>query len=439
MHISPRLPCLSLRTPPYSFAPPSRTTIPTGARTPSHIPSIALAAAYVTACVAADVAPRIHACAAHAPSTHRISRLDHPSSVRTPLTKRFPLLPATLSRSVPIQANVRGSLNSSRQPQNGTIVPPAEVAQEALRSSFTPPVDVQSARLPSASALLHVYGFEEIVIPALPAGAHLNISQIKEPSREATSTSFISLDMSEEERMLWKHIRAYVAASIAKLDSHLVGAEVWPAAAFLCDWMLEMEHAIRGASVLEIGAGTGVCGLFASGVGASHVVLSDGGPAELAALIERNIADNAIAVSNGRVTFQHLPWGDTSNELLDSARLGWDWVLASDVTYAHNAHTSLAATLHALLISGGAQKPRIVLAHEHRDRDRQPHDRLQHWEEGDPVIEEFKHALAAVGLVVVPLKTIRPRCVMRGAFASWSADVTIFEVIPAKITLDQTY
>ena len=59
-------------------------------------------------------------------------------------------------------------------------------------------------------------------------------------------------------------------------DLASVGGTVWPAAATLCTWMRAHAEDVEGASVLELGSGTGACGLYAAALGASRVVLTDG-------------------------------------------------------------------------------------------------------------------------------------------------------------------
>ena len=59
-------------------------------------------------------------------------------------------------------------------------------------------------------------------------------------------------------------------------DLASVGGTVWPAAATLCTWMRAHAEDVKGASVLELGSGTGACGLYAAALGASRVVLTDG-------------------------------------------------------------------------------------------------------------------------------------------------------------------
>ena len=83
------------------------------------------------------------------------------------------------------------------------------------------------------------------------------------------------------------------AESLEELFS--VGGTVWPCAAALCRWLSEnREQTVRGARVLELGAGTGACGLYASACGAAHVTLTDHTP-RLLKLMEKNCERNTLA------------------------------------------------------------------------------------------------------------------------------------------------
>ena len=47
-----------------------------------------------------------------------------------------------------------------------------------------------------------------------------------------------------------------------------VGYRLWRSAGAMCRWMRRNEGAVRGARVLELGAGTGAVGIFAAALGA---------------------------------------------------------------------------------------------------------------------------------------------------------------------------
>ena len=103
-----------------------------------------------------------------------------------------------------------------------------------------------------------IYGFEEAVLPPLPSGARLVIEEMRAESHdEAASDS--------EEEHLWRRIQRYVATQDDDDDIAAdIGGEVWPAATALCAWLANHTAAVQGTRVLELGAGTGVCGIYAA-------------------------------------------------------------------------------------------------------------------------------------------------------------------------------
>ena len=268
-----------------------------------------------------------------------------------------------------------------------------------------------------------VYGFEPIVLPPLPSGKHLAISELGTPLPRVG-------DGEDDDEAMMRALQEYVDACDSE-DNTGVGGELWPAAEFLCRWLMSdgTADAVQGASVLELGAGTGACGLFAAGLGASRVVLTDAF-ADSLSLCEANAEANAQHYADGaQVSVERLPWGESlpPSILEDGA---FEWVIGSDLTYFHEAHDELAHTLRALLTRGSEaagrarSTPRVVLAHEHRSRD---YDlpwlkegvTSASWDAGDPHIELFGAAARRQGLDMMPLVCERPRCTERGGMRSW--------------------
>jgi SAM-dependent methyltransferase len=149
-----------------------------------------------------------------------------------------------------------------------------------------------------------------------------------------------------------------IALELAPMEVAGSGCTVWPAAHTLCRWQSSVADEIIGTRVLELGAGTGACGLYAAALGARHVVLTDGGPPGVRELMLRNIALNNDLVSGSTVTVERLVWGDGEPPLAGE----FDWVFGSDLTY--HATEPLAFTLRELLRT--ASPPRVVLSAQHR-------------------------------------------------------------------------
>lgn len=87
------------------------------------------------------------------------------------------------------------------------------------------------------------------------------------------------------------------------------GGSLWHAAKVLCSWQARSADSIRGSRVLELGCGTGGCGLYAAGLGAKSVLLTDALPGCLE-LVRRNIRLNQEVIHEGcDVSVLPLLWG----------------------------------------------------------------------------------------------------------------------------------
>lgn len=76
----------------------------------------------------------------------------------------------------------------------------------------------------------------------------------------------------------------------------ITGSWLWDSALYLSEWLSEAIDAdqvpISGATVLELGAGTGLPGLFTAAKGASRVILTDVGA--LVPSLCANVVINAL-------------------------------------------------------------------------------------------------------------------------------------------------
>lgn len=138
-----------------------------------------------------------------------------------------------------------------------------------------------------------------------------------------------------------------------------LGQQVFPCSRVLLRWLLCDARAppVRGARVLELGAGTGALalGLVAAEGGAAFVCASEGDDSILANL-EHNVAANSLEGS-----VHPLRWDWEERQLappeVDVASL--DFVVAADVVYVGTAEAQLAMTLATLCRSTGRSGERL--------------------------------------------------------------------------------
>ena len=154
--------------------------------------------------------------------------------------------------------------------------------------------------------IFDIYCFDDVVLPPLPSGVRLCLAEMKNCDDSRADDNPITLGIENrfdwvenwtaEDARTWRRIRRYVdlhdnnAAELHQNTACPIGSAIWPAAAVLCRWLLSVADDIRGSSILElglcprihpmfttwheflactVGAGTGACGLYAAGVGAS--------------------------------------------------------------------------------------------------------------------------------------------------------------------------
>jgi len=138
---------------------------------------------------------------------------------------------------------------------------------------------------------------------------------------------------------------------------------VWDAGVALAYAMPQLlvgdQHGWHGAIVIELGSGTGLCGIHAALLGASQVTLTDLPP--LLPLLRRNAAANSVSETT-RVCA--LDWGQptAADHLLGTAA---DVILGSDITCFLQDLDALAATVAHL----SSTHTKVYLAHHDRGGD----------------------------------------------------------------------
>jgi len=138
--------------------------------------------------------------------------------------------------------------------------------------------------------------------------------------------------------------------SAASTDFDLTGQIVWPVSRLVAQYLAcgpGVAAALRGARVLELGAGCGLCGVAAAALGAAEVVLTDNEP-EVLVVLEKNA--RRTPAGGGALRVAEFNWGDGAA----AAALGtFPVLLGADVIYWSHCVPDLFASASALLAPGG--------------------------------------------------------------------------------------
>ncbi|KAM8934775.1 protein N-lysine methyltransferase METTL21A [Pelodytes ibericus] len=116
-----------------------------------------------------------------------------------------------------------------------------------------------------------------------------------------------------------------------------VAAVVWDAAVVLCMYLETGAINVKGSSVIELGAGTGLVGIVAALLGA-QVTITD---REVALdFLKLNVMENLPADLKHNVSIQHLTWGKS----LESFST-YDIIVGADIIYLEETFPDLLQTL----------------------------------------------------------------------------------------------
>ena len=141
-----------------------------------------------------------------------------------------------------------------------------------------------------------------------------------------------------------------------KLDSdetdHSTGATLWQAAPRLADYIIQNSDMLcKGKSVLELGAGLGLCGLVACYMSAK-VTLTDGDTKTLKGM-RANVKHNCDNDVGDRIQCKQLLWGAPHMNTFLKENGQYDTIIAADVIYTKDSIVPLMQTVACLLEKSG--------------------------------------------------------------------------------------
>jgi predicted nicotinamide N-methyase len=186
-----------------------------------------------------------------------------------------------------------------------------------------------------------------------------------------------------------------------KLTSLLdeTNSQIWSGAYLLTEYILAHPRLLKSKGVLELGAGTGLCGLTAAKMGAERVFLTDKDTCYLTLNAKENQLDNVVV--------KRVDWSDETCPLWSSSVSDWSkqdvkyWkeeitlILAADVIYNHPSTLFFAQRLKTMLLPAGRRPRTLILSVEKRINLANGKIGAQAWDE---FIDEVKSANSQLAL-----------------------------------------
>ncbi|KFK38020.1 hypothetical protein AALP_AA3G059700 [Arabis alpina] len=134
-----------------------------------------------------------------------------------------------------------------------------------------------------------------------------------------------------------------ISVSVIENMKEEYGLFVWPCSVILAEYVWQQRSRFRGATILELGAGTSLPGLVAAKVGANVTLTDDSRKAEVLENMRRVCELNKL-----NCNVMGLTWGVWDAPIVD---LRPNIILGADVLYDSNAFDDLFATVSFLLQS----------------------------------------------------------------------------------------
>lgn len=141
----------------------------------------------------------------------------------------------------------------------------------------------------------------------------------------------------------------YYILPAASTDYDLTGQVLWPGAKHLADYLLTKNPAlILNQEVLELGSGSGLCGLFISQL-ARHTILTDGNEIVMRLLEKNKSFGNNIDIALVDWAAQDL----THHLSTQNLPIKYSILIGADVVYWSNSIEPLFRTVKILLSENG--------------------------------------------------------------------------------------
>lgn len=110
--------------------------------------------------------------------------------------------------------------------------------------------------------------------------------------------------------------------------------------------MMANVNRFQGKTILELGSGTGICGIVSSMLGASRIILTDKFQDTRARqLVQDNVDANRL--DSSKVSIRKLVWGELNEDVCRGMRV--DHIIASDCFYDDDLFEKLLFTVSLVL------------------------------------------------------------------------------------------
>lgn len=130
--------------------------------------------------------------------------------------------------------------------------------------------------------------------------------------------------------------------------------EVWDAALVFCNSAktenFQKFFPLKNKTIIELGSGTGICGIFLSALEPERVILTD--KSEALPLINENIElnKNTFICPKTEILVEEFLWNDKEKTDYYKKKYKFDYILCSDIIYDKNNYEDLEEIFNSLAV-----------------------------------------------------------------------------------------
>lgn len=143
--------------------------------------------------------------------------------------------------------------------------------------------------------------------------------------------------------------------------------EVWDSALVFCNSAkkenFQKMFDFKNKQILELGSGTGICGIFISAFEPSKIILTD--KKESLDLIAKNVEKNKDLINkNTDLSIEEFDWSDNQKLNEFKEKYKFDFIICSDVIYDKSQYENLQRIFNELALE---KQTTIILAFNYRE------------------------------------------------------------------------
>eukprot|EP01124_Arcella_intermedia_P015937 TRINITY_DN22485_c0_g1_i1.p1 TRINITY_DN22485_c0_g1~~TRINITY_DN22485_c0_g1_i1.p1 ORF type:complete len:240 (+),score=42.20 TRINITY_DN22485_c0_g1_i1:26-721(+) len=130
------------------------------------------------------------------------------------------------------------------------------------------------------------------------------------------------------------------------------GLKIWEGASALCEYLLTNKQQFIGKSILELGSGVGLVGIFTALLLPNQKIVLTDANSDALTVLSRNLSNN-VPASSPQPDVIKLDWEEDKSNFIAQYPDLFDYIIGSDIIYSKESVIPLLSTIQTLLKPNG--------------------------------------------------------------------------------------